>query len=406
MLTFLPQKKLEMKEDLSIYQHLLNIPNLEVEQVTFEKNSIQIFCRIDKMEAEICPNCAKLVDTKTPKYRRQIRDLDISGRKVILHLQVHQYRCDCGRRFSETFDLVSSGKSYTKRQAKYVFEMSAKQSHLQVAAIVDMCHKTVERICYDQVIERSIDWSKIRRIGIDEFAFKKGHKDFITILIDLDTHEIIDILEQRDKKFLRAYFQRLGQGFCEQIQEFCSDMWGPFQDLAEELFPNALIHVDRFHWTLHLNKVVDNFRKKLRRDDKEEAAFKGLKWKLIKRPENLNPQEVADLQEAFEKAPELEDLYQLRNTFQSIFDTAYSYEFAVTQIDHWIAYATDWKNKYLNQFIELFGRHRTNILNYFKTRLSSGAVEGTNNLLRTVKRFTFGMSNFENFKFRVFAYKM
>ena len=406
MLKFLQIKIGEMNQDLTIYKMLLNIPNLEVEQVEFKKNVVHIFCKINKISAESCPNCGQLVDTKTPKYRRQIRDLDISGRKVILHLQVHQYRCDCGRRFSETFEIVSPGKSYTKRQAKYVFEMSAKQSHLQVAAIVDMCHKTVERICYDQVIERPINWSKIRRIGIDEFAFKKGHKDFITILIDLDTHEIIDILEQRDKKFLRAYFQGLGEEFCQQIQEFCSDMWGPFQDLAAELFPNAMIHVDRFHWTLHLNKVLDNTRKKLRRNDKEEEAFKGLKWKLIKRPENLKPQEAEDLQKAFEKAPELEDLYQLRNTFQAIFDTDYSYDFAVQQIDHWLAYAANWKNKYLKQFTELFERHRTNILNYFKTSLSSGAVEGTNNLLRTVKRFTFGMSNFENFKFRVFAYKM
>ena len=32
-------------------------------------------------------------------------------------------------------------------------------------------------------------------------TFRKGHKDFITVLIDLDTHEIIDILEKRDKAF-------------------------------------------------------------------------------------------------------------------------------------------------------------------------------------------------------------
>jgi len=395
-----------MNQDLTLYNALLNIPNLEVEQVEFKKNVIHIFCKIDKIESETCPNCAKLVDAKTPKYRRQIRDLDISGRKVILHLQVHQYRCECGRRFSETFDLVSSGKSYSKRQAKYIFEMSAKQSHLQVAAIVDMCHKTVERICYDQVLDRPIDWSKIRRIGIDEFAFKKGHKDFIVILINLDTHEIIDILERRDKKFLRAYFQGLGKDFCAQIEDFCSDMWGPFQDLAQELFPNARIHVDRFHWTTHLNDVLDNMRKKLRRTDKEEEVFKRLKWKLIKRPENLSEQDKEDLRKAFDKAPDLEDAYELRNTLQSIFDMDYSYDFAVQQIDLWLAYASEWKNKYLDKFIALFQRHQKNILNYFKTRVSSGAVEGTNNLLRTVKRFTFNMTNFENFKFRVFAFKL
>jgi len=393
-----------MLQDLSIYEFLLNLPLLEVESVEFNPSVIHIYCKVNKDSGQKCPSCMSLVTTKSPKYRRQVRDLDISGRKVILYLQVHQYFCDCGRFFSESFDFVSSGKSYTKRQAKYIFEMSAKQSHLQVAALVDMSHKTVERICYDQVDNNRVDWSKVRRIGIDEFAFKKGHKDFITVIIDLDTHEVIDLLEKRDKSFLRAYFQGLGAEFCEQIQEFCSDMWGPFQDLAAELFPNALIHVDRFHWTIHLNKVLDEFRKELRRNDKNEDAFKGLKWKLIKRPENINSTELNDLSKAFEKSKELEEIYQLRNTFQSIFDTDFTYEFAQEQIDLWIDYASNWNNQFLNKFIDLFNRHRTNILNYFKTRLSSGAVEGKNNLLRTIKRFTFNMSNFKNFKYRVFAF--
>ena len=395
-----------MSLDLSTYEFLLNIPNLKVEQVELAKRELHIYCKIVIQTSQTCPSCQEEVLNKRPKYRREIRDLDISGRKVILHLLVHQYSCECGRTFSEIFEFASSGKSYTKRQAKYIFEMSTKQSHLQVAALVDMCHKTVENICYAQILTRQINWHQIRRIGIDEFAFKKGHKDFVVILIDLDTHEIIDILEHRDKAFLRAYFQGLGKEFCLQIQEFCSDMWGPFQDLAEELFPNALIHVDRFHWTLHLNKVLDSFRKKIRREDKENEVFKSLKWKLIKRPENLKEQEIKDLQASFEVAPELEEVYQMRNTFQAIFDTDFSYEFAVEQVNLWIAHATQLKNKYLDQFIALFERHRNNILNYFKTRLSSGAVEGTNNLLRTVKRFTFNMTNFQNFKFRVFAYKM
>lgn len=393
-----------MLQDLSIYEFLLNLPSLKVDSVEFEPNELHIYCKVKKSTGELCPSCMSLVDKKSPKYRRQIRDLDISGRKVILHLQVHQYFCECGRFFSESFDFVSCGKSYTKRQAKYIFEMSAKQSHLQVAALVGMSHKTVERICYDQVDNNRIDWSNIHRIGMDEFAFKKGHKDFITVLIDLDSHEIIDLLEKRDKAYLRTYFQGLGAEFCSQIQEFCSDMWGPFQDLGAELFPNALIHVDRFHWTIHLNKALDEFRKQLRRNDKKEEAFKGLKWKLIKRPENINKKELNDLSKAFEKSKELEEIYELRNTFQSIFDADFTYEFAEEQIDLWIEYASQWNNQFLNKFIELFNRHRTNILNYFKTRLSSGAVEGKNNLLRTIKRFTFNMSNFKNFKYRVLAF--
>ena len=65
----------------------------------------------------------------------------------------------------------------------------------------------------------------------------------------------------------------------------------PFQYLAKEIFPNASIHVDRFHWTIHLNKVIDSARKSLRKTNLEEEAYKGLKWKLIKRPTNLNEEE-------------------------------------------------------------------------------------------------------------------
>jgi transposase len=260
-------------------------------------------------------------------------------------------------------------------------------------------------MCYGHLVKRQINWATIKRIAIDEFAFKKGHKDFITVLINLDTHEIIDILEKRDKAFLRAYFKRIGIKFCNQIEDFCSDMWGSFQDLAKEIFPNATVHVDRFHWTVHLNKVIDSARKSLRRKNPKEEAYKCLKWKLIKRSENLNEEEVKDLKKAFLLSPELEDLYEMRNTFQAIFDTDYSLDFAEIQIDSWLEQARMLKDKYLNKFTQLFDRHRKNILNYFKNRISSGAVEGTNNLLRTVKRFTFNMTNFQHFKFRVFAYK-
>lgn len=395
-----------MPSDLEIYAAILNIPNLQIERIEVERNTFHFYCKVVNFEGQLCPNCLEKIFRKTPKYYRKIRDLDISGRKVFLHLEVHQYLCDCGRTFSEDFDFVTSGKSYTKRLAKWIVDMSAKQSHKQVGALIDMSHKTVERICYEYIEFRQIDWAKIKRIGIDEFAFKKGHKDFIVVLIDLDTHDIIDVLERRDKEFLRAYFQGLGLEICAKVEDFCSDMWGPFQDLGKELFPNARIHVDRFHWTVHLNKVVDNFRKELRRENKEEIVFKNLKWKLIKRAENLNEQEKKDLEKAFEKAPELEEVYQMKNTFQAIFDTDFSYDFAVKQIDLWLAHSTLLDNKYLNNFIALFGRHRMNILNYFKNRISSGAVEGKNNLLRTIKRFTFNMSNFLNFKRRVFAFNL
>lgn len=397
-------RKYQKVMDFSVYEVLLQLPELRITEVEIGDEAINIFCKKREKGSQKCPRCKSVVARKTPKYNRKIRDLNISGRPVYLQVKCHQYLCECGSHFMEQFDFVESGKSYSKRQSKWIIEMSRKQSHKEVGRLAKMNHKTVERICYRSVSRRIIDWTKIKRIGIDEFAFKKGHKDFITIIVNLDTHEIIDLLEYRDKNALRVYFQELGTEVCERVEDFCSDMWGPFQDLAAELFPKALIHIDRFHWTIYLNKIVDNFRKELRREDKNVDAFKRLKWKLIKGKSKLSLTDKKDLSNAFAHSRELEDVYEMKHTFQAIFDAKFSYELAAKQITIWMENAKALNNKHVDEFIAFFDRHKSNILNYFKRPITSAVVEGKNNLLRTIKRFTFNMSNFENFKSRVFSF--
>ena len=114
-----------MSDSLKIYETILNIASLQVEKVEILGKELHVHCKILNQESQKCPVCAQDVFGKRLKYRRKVRDLDISGRKVILHLLVHQYNCDCKRSFSETFDFVEPGKSYTQRQAKWTFEMSA-----------------------------------------------------------------------------------------------------------------------------------------------------------------------------------------------------------------------------------------------------------------------------------------
>ena len=170
------------------------------------------------------------------------------------------------------------------------------------------------------------------------------------------------------------------------------------------MFPNALIHIDRFHWTVYLNKTVDNFRKELRRENKDIEAFKRLKWKLIKGKSKLSLADKTDLNNAFEYSNELEEVYQMKNMFQAIFDAKFSYKLAVKQVDIWIEKAKILNNKHVDEFIAFFERHQSNILNYFKRPITSAVVEGKNNLLRTIKRFTFNMTNFEHFKARIFSF--
>ena len=117
---------------------------------------------------------------------------------------------------------------YTKRQSKWIFEMCKKQSFLQAAGLLDMCHKTVERLFYStakQVINLPERYAKVRKLGIDEIAHRKGKKDYACVLTDLERGTQLDVLRDRKKETLLALFQSLGDDFCQQIQVVSCDIW-------------------------------------------------------------------------------------------------------------------------------------------------------------------------------------
>ena len=355
----------------------------------------------------VCQSKTKVVHQYTT---HKIRDLNISGREVYLMVKVRQFECSCGRYFNESLDFVEPNKSYTKRQAKWVFELSAKQPLSEVGALTNMNTKTVERIFYDSASRMSVDrYASVEKLGIDEISFRKGKKDYLCVLTDLDTGQTIDILRTRKKEDLIAHFTSIsnenGQLFTDQVKVICCDFWGPFIDIANKYFPNATLVGDRFHSTTYLNKVLDNTRKDLRKEFPEEEIFKNIKWLLFKNQNTLNKEDKLKLKSAFDLSPQLHELYEMAKTFTGIFDCSFSYDFGVQQVKQWINYAEMINQKHLTDFINFLQRNLNPILNYFKHPVSNAATEGNNNVLRTVKRFTFNMTNFEHFKARCFAFK-
>jgi transposase len=393
----------------TIYELLLNLPLVKVERVELSSKTIRFYC-ILQSNSETCPVCQKSV-YKFKQYTTHIvRDLDISGRQVYLHLRLKQYECDCGRYFVSPPDFVEPNKSHTKRQSKWIFELSIKQPLSEVACLTNTHSKTVERIFYEHAQVSGFDrYEGVTELGIDEFSFRKGKKDYLCVLTDLTNGQTIDILPTRQKEALIIHFKGIrlknGQLFSQQVKTIACDFWGPFLDIAKNEFPNALVVGDRFHWTTYLNKVLDTTRKELRKEFPKQAAFKAIKWLLFKQPDQISQQDTQSLQKAFTLSPILEELYQMKITFVALFESCFSYDFAVQQINLWIQQAQTLKNKALDDFVEFLNRQFEPITNFFKHPVSNAVTEGNNNLLRTVKRFTFNMTNFEHFKARCFAFK-
>lgn len=393
--------------ELTIYEDLLRLPGLKITQFSPSKRRIDIYGEVDE-GPQACPNCGELTSIIRQYTTREIRDLDMSGRQVWLHLEMKQYECNlCHRYFTQRLSWADKGKSYTRRQAKFIFEMCEHQAYSQVGVIVDMHAKCVERLYLEyasKACQLSRRLQQVRYLGIDELSNRKGKKDYCCVLTDLERGIHLDILPDRKKETLRAYFQGLGSDWCKQIEVVSCDMWAPYINVAEEFFPAADISIDRFHVVVLLNKCLDRLRRQLRKEQPQEEAFKYIKWQLYKRVDQLSDSEHELLEKAFCKSPELRQMHELRNDFHRIFDHNTEHWPALLELNQWIEQVeTSTKREYWESFISTLCNWKGYILNFVQTRITNAVTEGLNNIIRHIKRLSFGMHNFEHLRLRVLA---
>jgi transposase len=391
-------------ETKNLYAELLNLPSLEITNVSIETKCIVIQCHPKKDVTEsACPNCQCHCHSVNQITKRTIRDLDISGREVWLEISVRQWICKkCNRYFTEMLEIADLGKSYTYRMSKWIYLLCRKQNYTETGALLNIHSKTVERIVLYECEKNAnvaLRYSQVRRLGIDEQSHRKGKKNYFCVLTDLDRGIVLDLLEERTYETLAAHFQLLGSDFCAQITDISCDNWDAYLKIANVFFPNAQVILDRFHVTKSLNEGLDTYRKTLSKDDVPE--LRQLKWVLYKQFQNLSDKQLDTFNAAVLKVPRLGVLYFKREEFHHIMDHSDSVEEAMESVQKWIDSLPKEGISEFDKFVKMFLSKKEFILNYVTNHLSNAVTEGLNNLIRYIKRFSFGMPHFQNLRWRV-----
>lgn len=390
--------------EYTFYEELLGLSDLKITSIEKSTSKYIFHCRYTKT-VSTCPVCLEPTGKINQTEQRKFRDLKISEREVWLYIQVPQFCCStCNRYYFDNPSWVEAGKSYTKRQSKWIFEMCKKQSFEQVAVLADMSPKTVERLFYAQAeagLDLATRYAKVRKLGIDEIAHRKGKKDYVCVLTDLERGIQLDVLPDRKKETLVAHFKSLGQDFCNQIEVVACDIWKTYIHVAQSCFPNCEVVIDRFHVVKALNQVLDQQRKELRRDFADLDCFKQLKWKLFKQAHKCDEQDLALLQDAFDKSWQLEELYELRKSFNAAFDVATDQKQLSKILYNWTQHAQQLDYPPLNKFVKTLNNWKTQITAFANERISNAVTEGLNNYLRYFKRISFGLPNFEHLRLRI-----
>ena len=254
----------------------------------------------------------------------------------------------------------------------------------------------------------SQNYGQLRRLGIDAQSHKKGKKDYIGVITDLDRGTIVDILPDRKKSTILAHFKALGQAFCEQITDVSCDCWDTYIQVAKECFPKANIVLDRFHFTKQLNESLKSYLKEVKSTLKpllEKITDFSKLTKVVNQQYHLLSDEQLDLIAfAFEKDAKLKQLYFHREEFHHILDNNTDKEIALKQIEQWMKNTDEKQLVWFDNFVKSLKTTKNYIANYVKDSLSNAVTEGLNNVIRVIKRFSFGTTNFKNLRLRALAF--
>jgi transposase len=227
-------------------------------------------------------------------------------------------------------------------------------------------------------------------------------------LTDLSRRIVVDVLPDRQKSTLIAWLRRPPDGIDFSALAFAAtDLWSHYRAAVHTVFPAVAVVADRFHVVQNLHAVIHTVRRdeqKAAADDEQRAELKGLRYLLLKNEHNLTDSDQERLAQLAHAHPGLYRLWRLRQDLHDWYETDATPDQAQLALDAWMVNARQLGLKYLDAFCNTLTAWRTEIVNFFHHRLTSGFVEGMNSKIRVLKRIAFGIPNFEHFRLRLIAF--
>ena len=375
---------------------LLDLEDVIITNVENISNQLHIYIELPRAE-HICPACGAVTD-RVHDYRWQkIKDVPLA-RDTFLYLRKRRYRCSCGKRFFEKNTFLPRYYRVTSRLvAQIIFAFKMVVSAKEIGCRFNVSAVTAMRY-FNLFNKKLIKLPEV--ISLDEFKGNSGGQKYNSIIANPKEKEVLDILPTRFESDLVKYFSQFTNK--NEVKYFICDMNPHFRQVAKICFPQATIVADKYHvirqvyWAME--KVRKNEQNKLSK--RFRRYFKKSKHLLAKRIENLTPEDMNRLALMFEIAPRLADAYRIKNDFLSVIRCKSSLDgkkklvdwlFSVEVMD--LPEFHDCTKAYHNWFQE--------ILNSMDVLWTNGYIEGCNNKTKVLKRVSYGMRNFSNFRKRI-----
>ena len=337
-----------------------------------------------------CSGCGGRVRGAYDSRVMSWRHLDLGRVRCVIRCEVRRVECSgCGVRV-EAVPWARAGSRFTKAFEDTCVYLVKHAPKTTVAALMRVDWATVGRMVERVVTEHAANQpgdglDGLRRIGIDEVAYRKGHR-YLMCVTDHDSGRLVWAAPGRSQKTAEEFYRALGPERCAQLRAVSLDLHGGWIGATRIHAPGAAICADPFHVLKLAGDALDRVRRdawqQLRKEDPERAAFiKGTRFAVRRRASNLRAGDRTVLDEL---AADNHDIYrgwllveQLRAVYQ-----AAAPEDAHALLDEWILAALTSEMDPFMRCALTIDNYRDLVVNAITQRLSNARLEGMNSTVR------------------------
>lgn len=378
----------------------------------------------------VCPVCGGRMDVSDHHVVR-LQHLELLGSITILEVKFFRVRCRfCSHRETQRIPFRSRSHAMTTRLENRVRIRLNQGATLKATSVSLGIHPGIVKEIDKERLEK---WELLtrphptRNIGIDEFLLHKGHR-YATVVIDIDRGRIIFLEEGKKKEQAEHFIRKMGREWMRHVEAVSMDMNANYASAFREYAPHVKIVYDKFHMVKLFNdSVITQIRRRLQNecDSKDDSSgyrlLKGSRFLVLSSRSTLREKEMRAvennrrlhelyldkglpippgerlmktgrerrLSDLLAANTELSVAYTLLEQFKYAYDVD-SADVMANGLKQWYRLAWQSNVPEIHRFANTIKKHEDGIINRVMHRISSGIVEGINNMIKTLRRKSYG----------------